>query len=184
MLCTNAVGEKEQAMVIGKAIKPRCFGRINRNDLPVDYHANKKAWMTSNLFEVYMRKLDAKMRRQNRNILMILENSREIYMKERFFPSGNSAAKTKPAGKGKESAPQSAAHDQSHHGLSTPRPLRTVTRRINLKIPRRSQRPEERISLRLQSQDQTLTLHLNQERICRRLHTGRYYWKWKPEDKS
>ncbi|XP_071496810.1 tigger transposable element-derived protein 4-like [Diadema antillarum] len=43
MLCANTVGEKEPAMIIGKSIKPRCFGRIERKDLPVDYHANKKA---------------------------------------------------------------------------------------------------------------------------------------------
>ncbi|XP_071508679.1 tigger transposable element-derived protein 4-like [Diadema antillarum] len=75
MLCANAVGEKEPAMIIGKSIKPRCFGRIERKDLPVDYHANKKAWMTSNLFELFMTKLNEKMKRQRRKILMLLDNA-------------------------------------------------------------------------------------------------------------
>ncbi|XP_054629702.1 tigger transposable element-derived protein 4-like [Dunckerocampus dactyliophorus] len=64
MLCGNALGEKEPAMVIGKTIKPRCFGKIDRKDLPVNYHANKKAWMTSSLFELFMRNLNKKMQRQ------------------------------------------------------------------------------------------------------------------------
>ncbi|XP_041471253.1 tigger transposable element-derived protein 4-like [Lytechinus variegatus] len=75
MLCANALGEKEQPMIIGKAIKPRCFGRLERKDLPVDYHANKKAWMTSNLFELYMKKLNKKMQRQRRKIIMLLDNA-------------------------------------------------------------------------------------------------------------
>ncbi|XP_054630194.1 tigger transposable element-derived protein 4-like isoform X2 [Dunckerocampus dactyliophorus] len=75
MLCANALGEKEPAMVIGKAIKPRCFGKIDRKDLPVDYHANKKAWMTSNLFEMFMRNLNKKMQRQSRKIVMLLDDA-------------------------------------------------------------------------------------------------------------
>lgn len=75
MLCANALGEKETTIVIGKAIRPRCFGRMKKEDLPVDYHANKKAWMTSNIFEVYMKKLDGKMGRQGRKIIMLLDNA-------------------------------------------------------------------------------------------------------------
>lgn len=76
MLCANALGEKETPMVIGKSIKPRCFGRIDHKNLPVDYHANKKAWMTSNLFELYIKSLNDKMSRQRCNtcILMLLDN--------------------------------------------------------------------------------------------------------------
>ncbi|XP_054631460.1 tigger transposable element-derived protein 4-like [Dunckerocampus dactyliophorus] len=75
MLCANALGEKEPAMVIGKAIKPHCFGKIDRKDLLVDYHANKKAWMTSNLFELFMTNLNKKMQRQSRKILMLLDDA-------------------------------------------------------------------------------------------------------------
>ncbi|XP_071481843.1 tigger transposable element-derived protein 4-like [Diadema antillarum] len=74
MLCANA-GEKKTPLVIGKSINPRCFKRLDRKDLPVDYHANRKAWMTSNFFELWAKKLDAKMRRQDRKILLILDNA-------------------------------------------------------------------------------------------------------------
>lgn len=75
MLCANALGEKEKPLVIGKAMKPRCFGRLERKDLPVDYHANKKAWMTSNIFKLWMKRLDQKMGRQRRNIILLLDNA-------------------------------------------------------------------------------------------------------------
>ncbi|XP_014668922.1 PREDICTED: uncharacterized protein LOC106810154 isoform X2 [Priapulus caudatus] len=75
VLCANAVGDKETAMVVGKAEKPRCFGRLDRTDLPVDYCANKMAWMTSELFEVYTRRLDEKMRGEGRHVLMLLDNA-------------------------------------------------------------------------------------------------------------
>ena len=42
--------------------------------LPIRYEANRKAWMTSDLFEKWVRELDAKMTRQNRRILLVLDN--------------------------------------------------------------------------------------------------------------
>jgi hypothetical protein len=39
--------EKIPLLVIGKSLNPRCFGKKNnRAKLPVNYKANKKAWMT------------------------------------------------------------------------------------------------------------------------------------------
>ncbi|CAG8801023.1 7189_t:CDS:2, partial [Racocetra persica] len=37
--------------VIGKSPRPRYFKCINLNSLPVEYRANEKAWMHSNIFE-------------------------------------------------------------------------------------------------------------------------------------
>lgn len=39
--------EKLPLLVIGKSAKPRCFKNA---EIPVDYKANSKAWMTSKLF--------------------------------------------------------------------------------------------------------------------------------------
>jgi hypothetical protein len=42
-------------LVIGKYAKPRVFKRAKR--LPVEYRANRKAWMTSTLFDEWLLKL-------------------------------------------------------------------------------------------------------------------------------
>ena len=46
LLGSNLTGtDKVKPLVIGKSVKPRCFHRVNIDTLPVDYRANKKAWM-------------------------------------------------------------------------------------------------------------------------------------------
>jgi len=42
MLCINALGEKEKPLIIGKSIKPCCFGKLERKDHPVDYDVTRK----------------------------------------------------------------------------------------------------------------------------------------------
>lgn len=72
LLITNSDGsEKLPLFVIGKAHKPRCFKNIKT--LPTRYTANKKAWMTSKLFEEQLHALDAKMGAQNRKIILFID---------------------------------------------------------------------------------------------------------------
>ena len=52
------VGDKETPLVIWKPLNPRCFKRVNKKTLPVEYHANKKACMTSSIFETWLKKFD------------------------------------------------------------------------------------------------------------------------------
>ena len=40
----NAAGGKEEAVVIWKSEKPRCFKGINVSQLPVKYFNQQKAW--------------------------------------------------------------------------------------------------------------------------------------------
>ena len=55
LVCANADGtEKRKLFVIGKSKNPRCFKHVK--NLPVNYSANKKSWMTSELFETEMRR--------------------------------------------------------------------------------------------------------------------------------
>uniref|UniRef100_A0A1E1XRR1 Putative tigger transposable element n=1 Tax=Amblyomma sculptum TaxID=1581419 RepID=A0A1E1XRR1_AMBSC len=73
MMCANATGtERCRLLVIGKAEKPRCFKGIKT--LPVDYTANKKSWMTREIFTDWLRKLDRKFAAQNRKVLMFVDN--------------------------------------------------------------------------------------------------------------
>ncbi|XP_044576156.1 tigger transposable element-derived protein 4-like [Cotesia glomerata] len=73
LLATNMTGtEKLKLLVLGKAKKPRCFSGCK--SLPVDYDANKKAWMTADIFKQWLIKIDKKMIREKRNILLFIDN--------------------------------------------------------------------------------------------------------------
>ena len=50
MFACSAAGEKLKPLVIGKSKNPRCFKNVRIGNLPVHYMANKKAWMTSQIF--------------------------------------------------------------------------------------------------------------------------------------
>lgn len=75
LLCCNALGEKEMPMMIGKTMQPPSFGTLGGKDLPVEYHAQKNALMTSDLFMCYLMNLNNKMKQQRRKILMILDDA-------------------------------------------------------------------------------------------------------------
>ena len=68
-------GEKLKPLVIGKSQKPRCFKHVDVDKLPVDYYANKMAWMNSTLFADYLKSVDKIMRRKNRQIILFLDNA-------------------------------------------------------------------------------------------------------------
>ena len=73
----NASGGKEDPIVIGKSAKPRCFKSLKNNSRPYSCHyfASKKAWMTSKIFEGIFVQLVKRMKRENRNIILFLDNA-------------------------------------------------------------------------------------------------------------
>lgn len=73
MCATNMDGsEKLPLFVIGKSKNPRCFKNIK--SLPVIYRGNKKAWMTSVLFEEWLMQLDEKFIGEGRKVLLLVDN--------------------------------------------------------------------------------------------------------------
>lgn len=75
MFCCNATGtDKRKVLMIGKAAQPRCFKNFNVQ-LHVDYVHSRKGWMNSSLFFDFVTKLNADMRRQERKILLLLDNA-------------------------------------------------------------------------------------------------------------
>lgn len=64
--------EKLPLLMIGKSANPRCFKNVKSK--PLEYMSNKKAWMTAEIFEDWLRKLDKTFRKQNRNILLFIDN--------------------------------------------------------------------------------------------------------------
>lgn len=73
LLGANMSGtEKLKVVLIGKSSNPRCFRGVK--SLGLDYYSNKKAWMTTEIFEKWLLNLDQKFATQNRKILLFLDN--------------------------------------------------------------------------------------------------------------
>lgn len=73
LLAVNMNGsEKLKPLIIGKAAKPRCFKGMK--SLPTIYRSNKKAWMTTELFNEWLVSLDTDMKKQKRKILLFMDN--------------------------------------------------------------------------------------------------------------
>jgi hypothetical protein len=73
VICVNSDNsEKIPLMIIGKHLNPHCFKGINRDTLGARYHANAKAWMTQNIFRLWL--LDFDRRMQGRQVLILLDN--------------------------------------------------------------------------------------------------------------
>ncbi|GFS91646.1 tigger transposable element-derived protein 6 [Trichonephila clavipes] len=90
--------------VIRKSAKHRCFKGIN--SFPSKYRSNKKAWVTTELFNEWLVSLNSDMKREKRHILLFLvnctvhNNSPPLSnVKLQFFPS-NSTSKLEPLDQG------------------------------------------------------------------------------------
>jgi hypothetical protein len=64
--------EKIPLTIIGKHLNPRYFKGINSDTLGPRYHANAKAWMTHNVFQLWLLVFDRRM--QGRQVLLLLDN--------------------------------------------------------------------------------------------------------------
>ena len=56
-LSANRVGGKETPLVTWKLLNHPCFKHVNKEALPIEYHVNKKAWMTSGFSKFGLRDL-------------------------------------------------------------------------------------------------------------------------------
>jgi hypothetical protein len=68
-------GRNGKASLIGKASKPRCFNNLKINNFPVIWRIDKKAWMTAATMEEWLNMLNAKMKKENRNVIIFLDNA-------------------------------------------------------------------------------------------------------------
>lgn len=75
LVCANANGsEKFELMFIGTAAKPRPFKKKSGKEHGLDYHSNKKAWMTGALFSDWLVRFNASFSRQGRKVLLLIDN--------------------------------------------------------------------------------------------------------------
>ncbi|XP_074083532.1 tigger transposable element-derived protein 4 isoform X1 [Macrotis lagotis] len=64
--------EKLPLLIIGKNKNPHCFKNVK--SLPVDYESNRMAWMTSEIFQLWIQKLDEKFQAQKRQVVVFLDS--------------------------------------------------------------------------------------------------------------
>ena len=48
---------------------------INKSKLPVDYFWNSSAWMQTSIWNEYLKLLNKRMKKMNRNILLLVDNA-------------------------------------------------------------------------------------------------------------
>ena len=70
--CNMSGSDKRRLLVIRKSKDLRCFRGVK--NLPVIYRNNKNLWMTADIFTEWLQTFDRDMRRQNRNILLLVDN--------------------------------------------------------------------------------------------------------------
>ena len=69
---TNMAGEKLPISVLGKSNTPRCFKHIR--SLPCRYRGQNKSWMSSELFEEWVREQDKEFEKEGRKVALIIDN--------------------------------------------------------------------------------------------------------------
>lgn len=69
MVCANASGNHRlPLLLIGTAKKPRCFKGMNMNALPVQYYAQKSAWMDQKIFTEWFKEVSVHIRHKICNL--------------------------------------------------------------------------------------------------------------------
>lgn len=71
----SAAGVKEKPIVIWKSENPRCMKRFEKSVLPVNYYSQKKSWMTGDLMETILTKLNRRLSLKKRSIILLLDNA-------------------------------------------------------------------------------------------------------------
>lgn len=75
LLAANMSGtDKLTPLMIGKSKSPRCFK--GTKSFPLQYKANKKAWMTSELFADWLKQINRKMCQKKKKIILFIDNCR------------------------------------------------------------------------------------------------------------
>ena len=74
-LFVSASGHKEKPVFIWKSENPRCLRGFDKSCLPVSYYSQRKAWMSGEILEDILTKLNRRLLKSNRNILLLMDNA-------------------------------------------------------------------------------------------------------------
>lgn len=75
LICNASGSDKRKPVVIAKSRRPRCFGKTFDPTMYCDYYHNKKAWMTTAVFQTIVKKLDRDLRLSHRRGVLVLDNA-------------------------------------------------------------------------------------------------------------
>lgn len=73
-MCNETGTVKWPIFYIGKAKRPRCFGKKQVADYGFRYRNNKTAWMTSKFFEEWLKEVDQHFRSKQQHVALTLDN--------------------------------------------------------------------------------------------------------------
>ena len=74
-LLVSASGHKEKQAFIWKSENPRCLCGFDKSHLPVTFYSQSKAWMSGEILEDILTKLNRRLTKFNRNILLLMDNA-------------------------------------------------------------------------------------------------------------
>jgi DDE superfamily endonuclease/Tc5 transposase DNA-binding domain len=76
---SNMTGtEKRPLLVISTAKRPRCFGKIQAQNLPCKYANSQKGWMNGAIFTRFLQDFNADMKKQNRKVLVLVDGAGKL----------------------------------------------------------------------------------------------------------
>ena len=70
MPCANLI-----LLVVWKSENTRCFKGVNKSQLPVCYSSQKKSWMTGDILNGILSKINGRLVRNQRAILLLMNNA-------------------------------------------------------------------------------------------------------------
>ena len=81
-----STGEKLKPLVIGNAARTRAFKQnsVTSDNLPVTWKHNKKAWITTAVFEDWLNQLNGTMKKKKRMIILFVDNATSHVFSEKL----------------------------------------------------------------------------------------------------
>lgn len=75
LLASSMTGDRLKPLVIGATASPHSFQNMPENDLPVIWRADKRSWMTCELFVEWLKTVNREMIKAKRHILLFIDDS-------------------------------------------------------------------------------------------------------------
>ena len=94
--------DKRPPLVIGKAARPSALKKENvlLKNLKIEYYNNTRAWMNGPIFHSYMKNWNDDLARQQRHILLLIDNAPSHIVDELQFLPPNTTSKIQPLDQG------------------------------------------------------------------------------------